>query len=149
METVTRQLAKAFRQAILEAFALDVDPLVVPSQNEKLADYQSNVAMSLSKQVGEKTGQKTNPRAVAEQIKAKVHLDELASEITLAGPGFINVRLNPAWLGKVLTAMESDANLGVSQVDHPATVVVDYSGPNIAKQMHVGHLRSTIIGDTL
>ena len=149
MQTIASQLDHAFRSAISGAFGFEADPLIGPSQNDKFGDYQSNAAMGLAKQVAERTGQKTNPRAVAEQIKAKLDLADMASEISIAGPGFINVRLNPEWVGRQLGGLVDDERLGVAAVDRPQTVVVDYSGPNVAKQMHVGHLRSTIIGDCL
>ena len=91
-----------------------------PSQNEKFGDYQSNAAMGLAKRVAEKTGQKANPRAVAEQIKSKLQLGEMAEEIPIAGPGFINVKLSPTWLGKRLASVaddpriDSDAQFGVT-----------------------------------
>lgn len=151
MKTIAHQLDAAFRTAIRGAFGLDVDPLVGPSQTDKFGDYQSNAAMSLAKLVGEKTGQKTNPRAVAEQILANLDLGGLSDSPPdnswIAGPGFINVRLSPRWVAEQLAAAAVDERLGVEKVESPQTVVVDYSGPNIAKELHVGHLRSTIIGD--
>lgn len=149
MQSVLQQLDRIFRNAIKSAFDIDADPIVGLAQNEKFGDYQSNAAMGLSKVLSEKTGQKTNPRQVAEQIKAKLELGEIATEVSIAGPGFINVRLSPIWLAAQLKAVGNDPRLGVPKVESPQTVVVDYSGPNIAKQMHVGHLRSTIIGDAI
>jgi arginyl-tRNA synthetase len=97
--------------------------------------------MSLAKQLKQK------PRDVAEQIRAKADLGGMAEKVEIAGPGFLNVYLSPEWVNRRLNEIAQDDRLGVERVTDPQTVVVDYSGPNIAKEMHVGHLRSTIIGD--
>ena len=143
MQTIQTTLDQAFRTAIREAVGTEADPLLTPATNAQFGDYQSNVAMSLAK------AQKTNPRAMAEQIKAKLQLGEVASEITIAGPGFLNVRLNPHWVAGQLQSIIPDRRLGIEPVEKKQTVVVDYSAPNVAKQMHVGHLRSSVIGDAI
>ena len=117
--------------------------MVGPSQSEQFGDYQSNAAMSLAKTVGAK------PREVAEKIVARLDLSDMAAAPTIAGPGFINVRLSNTWLAKELQKLPADRRLGIEKTVRPQTVVVDYSGPNVAKEMHVGHLRSTIIGDAI
>src|SRR5262245_29433184 len=145
MKPILDHLNQAFRDAIRKAFSVDADPIIAPSQNEKFGDYQSNAAMGLAKSLPERT----NPRQVAEKIKANLALGETASEVSIAGPGFINVRLDPKWVASLLQQAGADLRLGIGSVEKPETVVIDYSAPNVAKQMHVGHLRTTIIGDCL
>lgn len=149
MPTIPAQLDRAFRRAIHDAFNLDADPLITAAQNPQFGDYQSNAAMGLARQITQSTGQKTNPRAVAEQIKQKLNLADMADEPSIAGPGFINIRLRPDWLWSQLQSLTNDPRLGLESAQHPQTVLIDYSGPNVAKQMHIGHLRSTNIGDAL
>jgi len=117
--------------------------IVRPAVEAKFGDYQANGVMAAAKSI------KANPRKLAEEIVAKVKLDDICEEPEVAGPGFINLRLKTEFLNSSIKAIFDDRenHLGISQVDRPQTVVVDFSAPNIAKQMHVGHLRSTIIGD--
>ena len=117
--------------------------MVAPSKGPQFGAYQANGAMGAAKRM------KANPRELASQIVAQLQLDEMAEKIEIAGPGFINIHLKPQWLAQQLSDALSDSRLGIAQTDAPQTVVVDYSAPNLAKEMHVGHLRSTIIGDAL
>ena len=149
MKTIPSQLEQAFRAAIRTAFNLDADPQIAITLNDNFGDYQSNCAMSLARAVSEKSGQKTNPRAVAQAIVEALGESPMWSELSIAGPGFINVRLSSAWLTENLNSLRQDSRLGVDPATEPQKVVIDYSGPNVAKQMHVGHLRSSIIGDAL
>lgn len=146
MSSTLELLQSRFTAALVAAFgpdAADTDPLLVPASNPKFGDYQANVAMGLAKQL------KQAPRAIAEQLVGQLHLDDLCDAPSIAGPGFINLRLKPAYLAQQLQAIRSDDRLGIAPVPHPQRVIVDFSSPNIAKEMHVGHLRSTIIGDSI
>ncbi len=116
------------------------DPTVRPSDR---ADAQVNGALPLAKRVG------ADPRDLAQRVVDSGALDGVASELEVAGPGFINVTLAADFLARQLETVSADDRLGVPPAPVPKTVVVDYSAPNVAKEMHVGHLRSTIIGDAL
>jgi arginyl-tRNA synthetase len=141
-------LTERFRAAIRDAFPdapADVDPLIAASKQAGLADFQCNAAMSLAKRLGQ------NPRQVAQAIVARADLAPIAEPLTggsIAGPGFINIRLRPEALADLLAAMDTPA-LGVALAAAPGVTVVDLCGVNLAKQMHVGHLRATVIGDAL
>jgi len=151
MKSITKQLNSLFQEAlekVLGEKGRNIDPLIRPSGGEKFGDYQSNLAMGLSKKLMQK------PRDLAQKIVDA--LPEKAADICepfeIAGPGFINIRLKQSWMADTLDAIppaDKNDRLGIEPLDQPQTVVVDYSGPNIAKQMHVGHLRSTIIGDSI
>ncbi|MEW6998138.1 arginine--tRNA ligase [Colwelliaceae bacterium BS250] len=121
----------------------DTNPAVSASTRANFGDYQANGVMGAAKKL------KTNPRALAQQVVDKLDLGDMVEEVELAGPGFINIHLNKTWLAEQLVVANTDDNLNVSQSETPQTVVVDYSAPNLAKEMHVGHLRSTIIGDAV
>lgn len=140
-------LSARFVAAIRAAFpdlTGDVDPLVTVNKNPALGDFQSNAAMGLSKRVGKP------PREIAQAILAKLDIVDIAepfNDKSVAGPGFINITLKSAALASSLAALDTP-NLGVEQAAH-ATIVVDVCGVNLAKQAHIGHLRSIVIGDAL
>ena len=122
---------------------VDADPLIAVSANVKFGDYQANLAMPLGKKLGRK------PREVAQAIVDALEVDDICQSVDIAGPGFINLTLHDTFLSEQLQSMLGDERLGVAPAAQLQTVVVDYSGPNVAKEMHVGHLRSTVIGDAI
>ena len=130
--------------AIQTALGLDEPPAALLRPTDRRhGDFQVNAAMALAKKL------KKPPRELATLIAGAIHeLPEIESA-EVAGPGFVNLRLNQAWVAAQLISTLGDAQLGVPPVSNPETIVIDYSSPNIAKQMHVGHLRSTIIGHAL
>jgi arginyl-tRNA synthetase len=118
----------------------DADPLIRPSS---FADFQSNAALPLGKRLGRP------PREVAAELAARLDVADLSAEPAMSGPGFINFTLRDDWIATEATRMLGDARLGLPPVAEPQTIVVEYSSPNIAKEMHVGHLRTTIVGDAI
>ncbi len=138
-------LAGTLRTAIASVTGLpaeECDPQIRPSANPQFGDFQANFAMSLAKRIG------TNPRQLANDVLAKADLTGIADKVEVAGPGFVNVHLSGAALASALDALDSPA-LGIRPVAAVHAVTIDLCGVNVAKQMHVGHLRATIIGDTL
>ena len=137
---LVRQVSKAMQAAGLPE---DSEPLVTQSTRPEFGDYQANGALPAAKKM------KINPRELASKVVAELSLDGIADKVDIAGPGFINIHLAPDYLAQLCAQALADTQLTIRPARAPQTVVVDYSGPNLAKEMHVGHLRSTIIGDAV
>ncbi|MEM9480662.1 MAG: arginine--tRNA ligase, partial [Verrucomicrobiota bacterium] len=150
MPTFSHQLNQRLRSAVANAAAEkgvelpgEVSIFVTPATDPRFGDYQTNVAMMLGKRL------KTNPRDFAGEVIEAFDGEGLTENPEIAGPGFINFRLTTTALAERLSVVASNDRLGVEQVQNPETIVIDFSAPNVAKPMHVGHIRGTIIGDCL
>ena len=136
-------LAQRVHDAIVASFGPeydDADPLIRPSS---FADFQANVALPLGKRLGRA------PRQVAAELAAHLDVTDMCAAPEVSGPGFINLTLRDDWIAAQASQMLNDPRLGLEPVASPQTVVVEYSSPNVAKEMHVGHLRTTIVGDAI
>jgi len=142
--TLRGALEERFRRALADVGApAGTAAVVMAATRPEFGDYQVNGVMPAAKKLGK------DPRQLAESVVRAVTADDLAESFEIAGPGFINIRLKPGALAERLGEALADDRLGIDRPERPQTVVVDYSHPNLAKEMHVGHLRSTIIGDAI
>lgn len=140
---IKSQLSQIIEQALTNADIEASEIIISDATKPEFGDYQYNGVMKLAKIL------KKNPREIATTVAQHINTTGMISKVEVAGPGFINIWLNNEWLSTQTTSILDDNRVGVGYVNTPQKVVVDYSGPNMAKQMHVGHLRSSIIGDTL
>ncbi len=146
MTILNERFRAAMRAALGDELSQGTDPMIAPSRNPKFGDYQANCAMVIGKRIGKP------PRDVAQSILDKLDIADIAKPPKLAGPGFINITLRADALASAVIALDrlgEDGDLGIEAVKPKSTVVVDLCGVNLAKQMHVGHLRATVIGDAL
>lgn len=144
MQDTLQSLLQQRLSDALSKLSLDSSLAVVtPVADARFGDYQTNAAMIIAKQ------ERKNPREVAEQLIRELCIEDLAAKPEMAGPGFINFRFKTAFLEKQIGTLMQDARCGVAIVQKPEMIVIDFSSPNVAKPMHVGHIKSTVLGDAL
>ena len=141
MADLQEELAARVREALVAEFGPDYADTDALIRSSAFADFQSNVAMALGKRLG------LPPREVAGRIAGHLDGSAMCERVEVSGPGFINITLSDSWIGGAVTGQLADPRLGIPATARPQAVVVDYSAPNVAKEMHVGHLRTTIVGD--
>jgi len=140
---IKQELSKIIKNALTNANIQAEDIVISDATKPEFGDYQFNGMMKLAKVL------RQNPRQIASNVIEHIDTTTMIDRVEVAGPGFINIWLSNEWLAKETNSIVNDSRVGVGYITNPKRVVVDYSGPNMAKQMHVGHLRSSIIGDTL
>src|SRR5437868_7706706 len=142
MKTFQRRLSERVSEALKKAGLPEAGELT-PATDARFGDYQTNAALILGKQGGD------NPRNVAAKILENLDVTDLGEPPTVAGPGFINFTLRRAAVEQKASELLADERLGVGLTDSPKRIVIDFGSPNVAKPMHVGHIRSTLLGDAL
>jgi arginyl-tRNA synthetase len=144
--SLKKHLISIFSKAITECFGqayAEIDPLIQPAAKPELGDYQANFALSLSKKLGR------SPLSIAEEVREKLKMETAFEAVTVSGPGFINLRFSKDFINEAALSYLFDPTFLRFKTKAPETIVVDYGGANVAKELHVGHLRSAVIGDAI
>lgn len=146
MQSILQTLRQRFEEAFSKALpreVLPLDPLIRPAAERTFGDYQAEAVMGLARRL------KKNPRELAQDVVKKLDLTDVCDRIEVAGPGFVNLFLKPSFLADQLNRMNQHPRLGIEKISTPFLHVADFSSPNLAKEMHVGHLRTTITGEVI